>query len=98
MVLINLERSMLFPCYSKQLLKEVSVETIFQTITSFKKKQKKRPIHLILFPTISKRTGGLCIVHTMAIRVVEFSNGGTKLERFLPKNQHAQRKLLNFEN
>ena len=24
--------------------------------------------------------------------------GGTKLERFLPKNQHAQRKLLNFEN
>ena len=33
----------------------------------------------------------------MAIRVVEFSNGGTKLERFLPKNQHTQRKL-NFEN
>ena len=24
--------------------------------------------------------------------------GGTKLERFLPRNQHAQRKLLNFEN
>ena len=22
----------------------------------------------------------------------------TKLERFLPKNQHTQRKLLNFEN
>ena len=37
----------------------------------------------------------------MAIRVVEFSNSqteGTKLERFLPKNQHTQRKLLNFEN
>ena len=34
----------------------------------------------------------------MAIRVVDFSNGGMKLERFLPKNQHAQRKLLNFEN
>ena len=34
----------------------------------------------------------------MAIQVVEFSNGGTKLERFLPKNQHTQRKLLNFEN
>ena len=33
----------------------------------------------------------------MAIRVVEFSNG-TKLERFLPKNQHTQRKVLNFEN
>ena len=24
--------------------------------------------------------------------------GVTKLERFLPKNQHTQRKLLNFEN
>ena len=34
----------------------------------------------------------------MAIRVVEISNGGTTLERFLPKNQHTQRKLLNFEN
>ena len=27
-----------------------------------------------------------------------FQAGGTKLERFLPKNQHTQRKLLNFEN
>ena len=39
----------------------------------------------------------------MAIWVVEFSNmgggrGGEKLERVLPKNQHTQRKLLNFEN
>jgi hypothetical protein len=35
----------------------------------------------------------------MAILVVEFSRGGgIKLERFLPKNQHTQRKLLNFEN
>ena len=32
----------------------------------------------------------------MAIRVVEFSSGGTKLDRFLHKNQHTQRKLLNF--
>ena len=24
--------------------------------------------------------------------------GDTKLERFLPKNQYTQRKLLNFEN
>ena len=38
----------------------------------------------------------LCIF-TMAIQVVEFSSGGTKLERFLHKNQHTQRKLLNFE-
>ena len=27
-----------------------------------------------------------------------FQTGGTKLERFLPQNQHTQRKLLNFEN
>ena len=35
---------------------------------------------------------------TMAIRVVDYQVGSTKLERFLPKNQHTQRKLLNFEN
>ena len=34
----------------------------------------------------------------MVIRVVEFSSRGTKFERFLPKNQHTQRKSLNFEN
>ena len=34
----------------------------------------------------------------MVIGVVEFSSGDTKLKRFLPKNQHTQRKLLNFEN
>ena len=34
----------------------------------------------------------------MAIQVLEFSNGGYKIERFMPKNQHTQRKLLNFEN
>ena len=27
-----------------------------------------------------------------------FQMGGIELERFLPKNQHTQRKLLNFEN
>ena len=27
-----------------------------------------------------------------------FQTGGTKLVRFLHKNQHTQRKLLNFEN
>ena len=34
----------------------------------------------------------------MAMRVVKFSNGGKKFEKILPKNQHTQRKLLNFEN
>ena len=32
----------------------------------------------------------------MVVRVVKFSSGGTNLERFLPKNQHTQNKLLNF--
>ena len=27
-----------------------------------------------------------------------FQTGGTKLESFLPKNQHTQRKSFNFEN
>ena len=30
--------------------------------------------------------------------LLSFQMGGTKLERFLPKNRHTQRKLLNFEN
>ena len=37
-------------------------------------------------------------LYIMAMRVVEFSSGGTKLERFLLKNQDTRRKLLNFEN
>ena len=32
----------------------------------------------------------------MAVRVVEFSIGGYKIRK-MPKNQHTQRKLLNFE-
>ena len=35
---------------------------------------------------------------SMAIWVVEFLSRGMELERFLPKNQHTQMKLLNFEN
>ena len=35
----------------------------------------------------------------LVVRVVDFSSGGgTKLERFLPKNQHTKRKLSHFEN
>ena len=34
----------------------------------------------------------------MVIRIVEFQAGDTKLERFLPKNQHSQRKFMNFDN
>ena len=34
----------------------------------------------------------------MVIWVFEFSSVGKKVERFLPKNQHTQRKFLDFEN
>jgi hypothetical protein len=37
-------------------------------------------------------------MNIMVLPVVEFSSEGTKLERFLPKNKHTQRKLLYFEN
>ena len=47
---------------------------------------------------IQNETGAVELVCSIAIRVVEFSSGGTKLERFLHKNQHTQRKLLNLEN
>ena len=35
---------------------------------------------------------------TMTIRVVEFLNGGYKIRKILPKNQHTWRKLQNFKN
>ena len=34
----------------------------------------------------------------MAVRVVDNSNGGYKIRKIFAKNQHTQRKLLNFEN
>ena len=37
------------------------------------------------------------IMVVMKIQVVSFQAEGTKLEVFLHKNQHNQRKLLNFE-
>ena len=52
--------------------------------------------------TLEKYIFGLlpyvAFIYTMAIRVVEFSSEITKLERFSPRNQHTQRKLLNFES
>ena len=33
----------------------------------------------------------------MAIPVMEFQVQNAKLKGFLPKNKHAQRKILNFE-
>jgi hypothetical protein len=34
----------------------------------------------------------------MPIQIVDFSSGSTNLERFLHKNKHTQRKLLNFDH
>ena len=34
----------------------------------------------------------------MAIPVMEFQVRGYKISKFLPKNQHTKRKLLNFGN
>ena len=58
--------------------------------------------------TIQLEVGAISIVNgplllgmqmpSMAIRVVEFSNGVYKIRKILNKNQHTQRKLLNFEN
>ena len=44
----------------------------------------------------------LCVLY-IAIDIHSYGNtgcgtGGTNSESFLPKNQHTQRKLLNFEN
>ena len=39
-----------------------------------------------------------CVCRLWQYGLWSFQTGGTKLERFLPKNQHTQRKLLNFEN
>ena len=46
------------------------------------------------------QTGPICIAlyNIWQYRLWSFQTGGTKLDRFLPKNQHTQRKLLNFEN
>ena len=37
-------------------------------------------------------------VHSMALPVMEFQDQGYKIRKVLYKNQHTQRKLLNFEN
>ena len=38
------------------------------------------------------------ILPSMAVRVVDFSNGVYEIRKILHKNQHTERKLLNFEN
>ena len=54
------------------------------------------------FPRVSTRRNGDMVTADYGNTgwgVFKRRGGGcTKLERFLPKNQHTQRKLLNFEN
>ena len=61
----------------------------------------RHPFSILLNHVISKTNFTKCI--DMVCRLWQyglwsFQTGYTKLERFLHKNQHTQRKLLNFEN
>jgi hypothetical protein len=55
---------------------------------------EKRDCPMAFFLTLSACKKRFMTI--MAIRDVEFSNGDTKSKMFLPKNQHTQKKLLNF--
>ena len=65
---------------------------------SLKKGQLISEEFFLVFKTANKTTiflFGVCEVWQYGLW--SFQTGGTKLERFLPKNQHTERKLLNFE-
>ena len=53
-------------------------------------------VYKIYYAMICKIIPPLCIL--WHYRLWSFKTRDTKLERFLHKNQHNQRKLLNFEN
>ena len=67
---------------SKNVSKSISIE----------EKQTK-----IQFKTVGTSSSLLLLTITWQYGLWSFQTGGTKLKRFLPKNQYAQRKLLNFE-
>ena len=46
--------------------------------------------------SVNKECDYTCIL--LQYGLWSFPTGATKLERYLPKNQHTQSKLLNFEN
>ena len=73
----------------KKDLANIMVKELDLTCTPQQYLDESEKLHKTLFPEV-------CII--MVIRVVEFPRERCKLERFLPKNQHTQRKLLNFEN
>ena len=63
----------------------------FATINLF------RSILITLMHYMRMSTMKLPPMSIMAVQVLSFQAGSTKLERFLHKNQHIHRKLLNFE-
>ena len=83
---------------SNRILNIMSIDIISVIITSLERRYSRLKIvwfHDTHKNIVYKNIG----IYSMAIRVVEFSNKrGAKLERFLPKNQHNQKKLSNFEN
>ena len=50
------------------------------------------------FETLSTAAEDTLLCTLCHFRLWSFKTRDTKLERFLHKNQHTQRKLLNFEN
>ena len=50
-----------------------------------------------IFRNLKNSNFALTSLYAMAILVMEFSNGGYKIRKFLTKNQHTKRKLLKFE-
>ena len=49
-------------------------------------------------PCLGSATFFVCSICVLVIWVVDFQAGGWKLERFLSKNQHTKKSLLNFDN
>ena len=77
------------------------IKNTFSALFAFKKQDFWQKMNIQKVPNEGRHLSKMNNIFdpmmcTMVIWVVEFSS--TKLERFLPKNQHTQRKLLNFEN
>ena len=55
-------------------------------------------VSFVSFPGIRKYGTSVSGPRGMVIGVVKYSSGGYKIRKLLPKNQHTQRKFLNFDN
>ena len=58
-------------------------------------RKKQRYPYMFMYAAYELKFCSFC---GMVIRLVEFSNGGSKFEKKMLKNQNTERKLLNFEN